>query len=139
MNENNSFEFHKNEEELEDHDKPFTCPDFIVVDMDAKITLLNQSLFNENKKSGVLIMSSIVSPIVSISVRPNSTILALSCENGRIFEWNFYEKNNELSELVDPDRQNVPVCIDYSPDGRFLSVCTRIGTIHMYELKERKW
>lgn len=84
-------------------------------------------------------MSSIVSPIVSITVRPNSTVLALSCENGRIYEWNFYEKNNELSELIDPDRQNIPVCLDYSPDGRFLSVCTRIGTIHMYEVKERKW
>ena len=34
-------------------------------------------------------MSSIVSPIVSISVRPNTTVLALSCENGRIYEWNF--------------------------------------------------
>lgn len=49
-------------------------------------------------------MSSIVSPTVSITVRPNSSILALSCENGRIYEWNFYEKNNELTELVDNDR-----------------------------------
>ena len=84
-------------------------------------------------------MSSIVSPIVSISARPNSSVLALSCENGRIYEWNFYEKNNTLSELVDSDRTTVPVCIDYSPDGRFLSVCTKSGTIHIYEVKERKW
>ena len=86
-------------------------------------------------------MSSIVSPIVSISVRPNTTVLALSCENGRIYEWNFQEKNNELTEFLDQDRSlnNIPVCIDYSPDSRFLSVCTRIGTIHMYEVKEKKW
>jgi len=114
---------------LDDNDKPFVCPDFIVVDNEAKITLLKASLFEEiekNKKCGTLIMSSIVSPIVSISVRPNSSVLALSCSDSRIFEWNFYEKNNQLTELVDSDRapQSKPVCIDYSPDGRFLSVCT---------------
>lgn len=142
LQEGDSIRLNKEDEDLDDNDKPFVCPDFIVVDHDAKVTLLKASLFEEiekNKKGGTLIMSSIVSPIVSISVRPNSSVLALSCENGRIYEWNFYEKNNELTELVDPDRTNVPVCIDFCPDGRFLSVCTRVGSIHMYEVKEKRW
>ncbi len=47
------------------------CPDFIVVDNDAKITLLKTSLFEEidkEKKKGVILLESIISPIVSISV-----------------------------------------------------------------------
>lgn len=95
------------DEDTDDKEKPFVCPDFIVVDSEAKITLIKCTLFEEiekNKKSGILILSSIVSPVVAITVRPNSTVLALSCENGRIYEWNFYEKNNMLTDLVDPER-----------------------------------
>lgn len=142
MNEGDSIRLNKEDEDLDDNDKPFVCPNFIVVDNDAKVTLLKASLFDQiekTKKSGTLIMSSIVSPIVSISVRPNSNILALSCENGRLYEWNFYERNNMLTELLDGEIQSIPVCLDFSPDGRFLSVCTKIGTIHVYEVKEKKW
>ena len=81
-------------------------------------------------------MSSITSPIVSISVRPNVPVVAFSCENGRIYEWNFYEKNYKLSE-IGADFANT--FIEYSPDGNYLSVCSRSGTVHMYETKEKKW
>jgi hypothetical protein len=53
-----------------------------VVDLDAKITLLNFKLFEEidkEKKKGRILLKSIVSPIVSISVRPNKNIIAICC------------------------------------------------------------
>jgi hypothetical protein len=34
-------------------------------------------------------MKSIVSAIVNISVRPNSNFIAIICENGYLYEWNF--------------------------------------------------
>lgn len=97
----------KDDEESDENEKSYYSPDFIVVDYDAKITLLKASLFEEidkDKKKGEPILSSIISPVVSISVRPNSSVLALSCENGRIYEWNFYEKTTSLKELEDPER-----------------------------------
>lgn len=44
-------------------------------------------------------MSSMVSPIISISVRPNVPVIAFSCEDNKIYEWNFYEKHNKLKEI----------------------------------------
>lgn len=49
-------------------------------------------VYDPEKKKGNLIMKSITSPIVSISCRPNSNIMAIACENGEIYEWNFIEK-----------------------------------------------
>lgn len=75
-----------------DEEPPFTCPEFIVVDMDAKITKLHSKLFEEidkNKKMGEVILKSIVAPIVSIAVKPNSNLIAICCENGILYEWNF--------------------------------------------------
>lgn len=80
------------EKEDENEDQPFKCQDFIVVDLEAKITLLNCKLFEEidkDKKKGNLLMKSIVSAIVNISVRPNSNFIAIICENGYLYEWNF--------------------------------------------------
>lgn len=53
----------------------------------------------KSKKMGSLILSSIVSPIVSISVKPNMPVVALCCENNKIYEWNFHERHNKLTEL----------------------------------------
>jgi hypothetical protein len=63
-----------------------------VVDDEAKITLLNCKLFDvidKEKKKGTVLMKSIVSPIVNISVRPNSNFIAVCCDNGYLYEWNF--------------------------------------------------
>jgi cilia- and flagella-associated protein 251 len=93
----------------------FTCPEFIVVDLEAKIYALKDSLFREverEKKKGVLLLKSIVSPIVWISIRPGSNIMALSCENGGIWEWDFKEKGNSL-QLLKMFEQEMPTCIDF--------------------------
>lgn len=83
-------------------------------------------------------MSSVTSPIISISVRPNAPVIAFSCENGKIYEWNFYEKHNKLTEIGSDFSSTF---IEYSPDGNYLAVCSRGGLVHMYDLreKEKKW
>lgn len=103
----------QNEEGKEEDN--FNCPEFIVVDLEAKIYILRDSLFREverEKKKGVLLLKSIVSPIVWISVRPGSNMMALSCENGGIWEWDFKEKGNSL-QLLKMFEQEIPTCIDF--------------------------
>ncbi|CAK90550.1 unnamed protein product (macronuclear) [Paramecium tetraurelia] len=90
------------DEQSQKKSKPFLCQDFIVVDDRANVILLKSSQFQEiekEKKKGTVIMSSIVSPIISISVRPNVPVVAFSCEDNKIYEWNFYEKHNKLKEI----------------------------------------
>lgn len=66
-----SLQLKDNDDKDEESNKPLICPDFIVVDSDAKITLLKASLFEEidkDKKKGVTLLESIISSVVSISV-----------------------------------------------------------------------
>jgi WD40 repeat protein len=37
------------------------------------------------------------------------------------------------------EAEALPTCIDYSPDGRFLSVANRYGTIFIYEVEKNEW
>ena len=77
----------------------FKCQDFIVVDNDAKITLLKWKLFEEidkEKKKGEVLMKSITKPIISISVRPNSNTIAIMCDDGNLYEWDFHNKSSKL-------------------------------------------
>ena len=123
--------------------EPFDCPEFIVVDYEAKITILKGNLFEEidkDNKKGTLLLKSIVSPIICIAVRPNSNTLALACENGSIYEWDFHEKPNSLQHLrtfeplkeKEKEPSETPSCIDYSPDGKYLAVATRLGSLYFY-------
>ncbi len=115
----------------------FVCNDFIVVDDNARITMLKSSLFqkiDKEEKKGVVLMEAIVAPIVCSAVRPYSNTLVISCENGTLYEWNFIEKPKSISVLRSFDRSEMPTCVTYSPKGKYLSVATKIGTIHIYEV-----
>jgi len=60
------------------------------------------SLFEEidpEKKKGQVLIKSIESPVLSLSVLPNSRTMVMSCENGQVIEWNFYEKQSTLEVL----------------------------------------
>jgi len=122
----------------------FICPDFIVVDLNATVTMLNYKLFEElddEKKKGTVLMKSIVSPIIAMSCRPNSSVIGICCENGNLYEWNFQERSSILSLLktFDPEKETLPTCIDYSPDGNWLSVSTKAGKIHIFDCEKREW
>lgn len=121
-------------EKEDKENEPFDCPEFIVVDLEAKITILKGNLFEEidkDNKKGTLLMKSIVSPIINISVRPNSNTLAITCENATIYEWDFHEKPNTL-QFLKCFESETPTCIDYSPDGKYLAVATKIGSLYFY-------
>jgi WD40 repeat protein len=62
--------------------EPFICPDFIVVDDKARVTLLRAELFekiDKEDKKGEILLQSIVQPIVATSVRPHFNTIAISC------------------------------------------------------------
>jgi 6-phosphogluconolactonase (cycloisomerase 2 family) len=81
-----------------------------------------------------------VQPIVATSVRPHFNTIAISCENCIVYEWNFQEKNNILHVLNDQLKDSeVPTCLNYSPNSKYLAVATKIGTIYMYEVETGIW
>lgn len=62
--------------------KNFVCNDFIVVDDNARISLLKASQFekiDKEEKKGVVLLESIVAPIVCSAIRPYSNTLVISC------------------------------------------------------------
>jgi len=82
--------------------KNFVCNDFIVVDDNARISLLKASQFekiDKEEKKGVVLLESIVAPIVCSAIRPYSNTLIISCENSVIYKWNFIEKPKSISVL----------------------------------------
>jgi len=106
--------------------------------------MLNYKLFEElddEKKKGTVLMKSIVSPIIAMSCRPNSSVIGICCENGNLYEWNFQERSSILSllKVFDPEKETLPTCIDYSPDGNWLSVSTKAGKIHIFDCEKREW
>lgn len=117
--------------------KSFSCNDFIVVDDNARVSLLKASQFEKiekEEKKGVILMESIVAPIVCSAIRPYSNTLTISCENSILYEWNFIEKPKSISILKEFRSEEVPTCVNYSVKGKYLSVATKIGTIHIYEV-----
>ncbi len=80
-----------------------------------------------------------VAPIVCSSVRPNSNTLIISCENAIVYEWNFVEKPKAITPLREFRTEEIPTCLNYSPKGKYLSVATKIGTIHIYEVEIGEW
>ena len=66
--------------------------------------------------------------------------MSICCDNGTLFEWNFADKSSKLDILrSDFDKDALPTCIDYSPDGKFLSVATAKKKIHIYEVESKTW
>jgi cilia- and flagella-associated protein 251 len=84
-------------------------------------------------------MEAIVAPIVCSAVRPYSNTLVISCENGVLYEWNFIEKPKSISVLRSFGTGEMPTCATFSPKGKYLSVATKIGTIHIYEVEIGEW
>ncbi len=122
-------------EDKEYEEVPFECPDFIVVDKQAKITELKCKYFEEtsdDKTKGVVLLQSIISPIISISAQRNSNVLAFSCKDGQILTWNFQEKQPRLTLLK--HFEFVTLCLDYSPDGKYLSCANEFGKVFIYDM-----
>lgn len=138
---NEFFDYEITNKIAKENEYDFRYPDFIVVDSNAKVVLLKTELFQEvekEKKKGNVLVESIIKPIVSISARPNSSILGIACTNGHVYQWNFLTKDAILQSLKNFG-QDVPNCIQYSPDGKYLVVAGVQGNIYVYNVEKRSW
>ena len=78
-------------------------------------------------------MQSLISPIISIASMPNSSIVSISCKNGWIYEWNILEKQAILIPIRKNFEDKIPTKIEYSPNGKYLSIATSVGLIFVYD------
>ena len=150
------------------NDHYFDCPDFIVVDKNAKIVEMKAAMFNETtslKDTGdvkkglesnpvdqngnrILVLESIPGRVNAISSRPDSTQIAISCDNSSfIYQWDFAKKEYQLSRIDTFAPSSTagspverPTTLQYSPDGEWLVVATTLKNLHCCRVKKDfKW
>lgn len=100
----------------DDGEPPFECPNFIVVDNDCTIHMLKSSQFEEieeTKKKPQTLVKLLDSRIKALAVRPREFLIALSCENGHLYEWNYYEKKMYLEPKKVFEEKGKPTCLDF--------------------------
>ena len=90
-----------------------------------------------------IILESIPGKVNSISARPGpgKSQVAMSCENGFIYEWDFVEKKSYLKQLK-PYNGSVgerPSCLNYSPNGEHLIVATTQRNVYCFKVKKEDW
>jgi WD40 repeat protein len=168
------FNFEEVEIQLKNNSHEFKYPDFIVVDKNARIVKMKADLFNEipnadeklmsiqnndnmngdistrpskqmtqNKK---LILESIPGKINSISVCPNAKykIVAMSCENGSIYTWDYVKQEIKLTRIDEFHFMNIgnkpekPTCLQFSPNGEHLIVATNQHNVYCYKVNDEK-
>lgn len=73
-------------------------------------------------------------------IEENSQI-AISCENGSIYIWDFAKKESQLTKLeqFQSSPGEKPSCLQYSPNAQHLIVATNQRNIHCYKVIGRKW
>jgi len=111
----------------------FACPDFIVADSSALVYSLQSTLFDEidiEKKKGELVLQGLDSPINAIAVHPKEPYIAIAGKAGFIHCWNYLHRTTVLKRLKTFDKET-PICMEYSPDGKYLCVGFANGTIHV--------
>lgn len=128
--------------EKDEHD--FDYPDFIVVDKKAKIILMKAEQFKgvtEEEKQGEILIQSIVSPIVALSARPKSSVVAIACQDGNIYEWNYMLKDPRLKSIRNMKTFNgeEPTCLKYSPNGKYLVVSSNVRNVYVYIVNKKEW
>ena len=90
-----------------------------------------------------IILESIPGKVNSISARPGpgKSQIAMSCENGFIYEWDFVEKKSYLKQLkpFSGGMLEKPSCLQYSPNGEHLIVATNQSNVYCYKVKRGDW
>lgn len=62
--------------------------------------------------------------------------MAIGCSNGRLYLWDYYTKIKKIKEeknFLEEVNPAIPLCVTYSPDGRYLIVGTNIGYLHIFD------
>ncbi len=97
-------------------DTPFECPNFIVVDNDCTIHMLKSNQFEEieeSRKKPVTLMKLLDSRVKALAIRPRDFMIALSCENGYLYEWNYNERRMHLEPKKIFEEKGKPTCLDF--------------------------
>ena len=106
----------KSEGKSGDAETPFDCPNFIVVDNVCTVHMLKSKQFEEikdTKKRPTTLMKLLDSPIRALAVRPTGFMIALACENGCLYEWNFHERKMSLDLKKSFEDKGKPTCLDF--------------------------
>ena len=172
---NKKFDFQVVEQQLKNSSHEFKYPDFIVVDKNARIVRMKADLFNEipsmedkqyeledakrgerdslnsrgpdkrtsqNKK---LLLESIPGRINCISVSPREPVIAMSCENRHIYQWDYSKKEIKPTKLTGFKFTGVqlklehPTCLQYSPNGEHLIVATNMKNVFCYKVQDKQY
>jgi WD40 repeat protein/Ca2+-binding EF-hand superfamily protein len=121
---------------LQDNEEDLDFPEFIVCDVDARLTLLGKHIFQEidvSKRQGKLILQSIEKKVLCVSSSPVGNKVAIACSNSKVFEWNLCSaKLTLLKSFKDEGHTTeMPHCLSYSPNGDYLVTGTSQGNIYI--------
>ena len=121
----------ENSELKENREYNFEYVDFVVADANARVHLVECSLFSEIEsanRQGKLLLEGIRKPIVALATEPGENKAILSCADGKVYSWTIYSPF--LTVIKDFREENeIATCLAYSPDGQYLVAGTSQGNI----------
>ena len=120
-----------------DEEEDLDFPDFIVCDTEACIFKLNASHFKEidvDKKEAIKLFSSVKKKIMWTSVSPDSSRIAFTTADGKVYEWEMWSNQPLLIKNFETETgtiTEVPTTVEYSPDSKYLIVATNQGNVYV--------
>ena len=117
-----------------DDEEDFDFPEFVVCDVDARLTLLRKSMFHEidaAKRQGTLILQGLDRKVLAVACAPNSRDVAVACANSRVYEWRVGSASlRVLKSFKDEGHPGeMPTCLAFCPGGAYLAVGTSLGNV----------
>lgn len=127
------WKYHSENSELkENKEYNFEYIDFVVADQNARVHLVQCSLFSEiqsaNRK-GKLLLEGLHHPIVALTNASDSDDIILSCTDGKIYRW---EVKSPFLKVIKEFREEneYATCLAFSPkNGEYLVAGTNKGNI----------
>jgi WD40 repeat protein len=125
-------EHSENSELKENKEYNFEYIDFVVADKNARVHLVECSLFSEiqsaNRK-GQLLLEGLHHPVVALTHNANSDEIILSCTDGKIYSWQV--KSPFLKSIKEfREEGEFATCLAFSPkNGEYLVAGTNKGNI----------
>lgn len=100
-------------------------PEFIVCDIEARLTLLHKGVFQEidaSRREGQLVLQAIDRKVLCVSSSPRGNKVAIASANLKVYEWILCSDRLRLLKSFRDDGHlgETPTCLAYSPDGEYL-------------------